>query len=188
MKVLTGALRGQRIAHKISPGLRPTSDKTRKAIFDILQGRVEGKAVLDLFSGTGALGIEALSGGAARAVFVEMDRLRAMKIEENLKRLGLAGKSAVMTADAQEAVKMLAKRAEIFDLVFLDPPYSKNLALTTLGVIEKLKIVNPDALIVAECHTKEKLPEAVGRLKSIKTKVYGDTQVSLYQAKQSYST
>lgn len=182
MKILTGSLRGQKIFnHKVSETLRPTSDKVRKAIFDALQGAVEEKNILDLFGGTGALGIEALSLGAGAVTIVEMDRLRSLKIEENLKRLGLSGKANVLTDDVFKALPRLERSNTYFDVIFLDPPYEKNLAQRTLEALGASRLAGPDTIVVAECHRRETLPKTAGRLQSLKAKTYGDTQVIFYK-------
>lgn len=181
MKILTGALRGKPILFKPNPRLRPTSDKTRKAIFDMLQGGLEEKNVLDLFSGTGSLGFEALSQGAARVTFVEMNRAQCDKIKENLVCLGLNGRAEVVNLDAVAAVGSFSRQKIYFDLVFLDPPYEKGLAERALLEISRSSVLGAQGWVILECGKREELPDPAGGLRKMKTKTYGDTKVLFYQ-------
>lgn len=182
MKILTGSLRGQRIAFHPSPDLRPTSDKARKAIFDMFQGEMEGKRVLDLFSGTGALGLEALSQGALHVVFVEHDRTRSREILENLKRLGLSERATVRREDAMEALRRMDDGEESYDFVFIDPPYDEGLASGAVRTIAALKLVPVGGFVLVECRKKMDLPEAFGELKLLRDKRYGQTKILIYRS------
>src|SRR3989338_6017652 len=127
MKILTGNLRGQTITFRPVRRLRPTADKTRKAIFDMLQGELVGKRILDLFSGTGALGIEALSSGADYVTFVELDRSQALSIEKSLSGLRQINRTKIIMGDSLKIVAELSEAGKKFNLVFLDPTYDKGL-------------------------------------------------------------
>jgi 16S rRNA (guanine966-N2)-methyltransferase len=182
VKILTGRLRGQTILFKPNPHLRPTSDKARKAIFDMLQGALEDKRVLDLFSGTGALGLEALSQGASHVTFVEQDAGQCKKIGENLERLGLTRSARVESGDAVEWLRKPARRQNVFDFVFMDPPYAALLALETLESISKAQVLAPGAFVVLECRKREDMPERCGDLVSVREKRYGQTKLTVYAA------
>ncbi|MGH7198214.1 MAG: 16S rRNA (guanine(966)-N(2))-methyltransferase RsmD [Candidatus Omnitrophota bacterium] len=181
MKILTGTLRGKAISFRPNPKLRPTSDKVRKAIFDMLQGGLEDKNVLDLFSGTGAIGFEALSQGAARVTFVEMNKAQCDKIRENLIGLGLADRAQVVNLDAVAAVGSFSRRDDHFDFIFLDPPYEKSLAERALTEISRSSLLDAQGWVILECGRREALPEEAGALKKVKMKRYGDTTVLFYQ-------
>lgn len=122
MRVIAGALKSRRLLSPRWPGLRPTSDRLRETLFDVLGERVAGAVVLDGFAGTGALGIEALSRGAATVVFVERDRRAAALIAANLERCGVGARSAIVTGPLPGALDRAAPRT--FDLILLDPPYA----------------------------------------------------------------
>lgn len=124
MRVIGGEARGRRLSAPELPGLRPTSDRVREAIFDIVQARglLAGAAVLDLFAGSGAMGIEALSRGAASCVFVDESRQALRAVEENLAAVGLAGHKTALVRS--EALSYLAGSGEEFSLAFVDPPYA----------------------------------------------------------------
>ena len=180
MKILTGSLRGKTIQFKPNPHLRPTADKVRKAIFDMLQGQLEGKNVLDLFSGTGALGMEALSGGAERATFVETDAMQCGKLKENLAALGLDERSFVIRLDAVAAIESFSRQGEFFDLIFLDPPYEKEWGKRTLEALSSSNVLHEGTFIISECNKREEIEKRLGRLRCVKTKAYGDTQIAVY--------
>ena len=180
MKILTGALRGHPILFKPNPHLRPTADKIRKAIFDMLRGSLEGARILDLFSGTGALGLEALSSGASFVTFVEMDEGQALTIEKNLEKLGLYEQGEVISSDALRAIEKFSNEDRQFDFVFMDPPYEEGLGLKALAALVQSKILSEEALIVFECRESETLPHP-DNLECAKDKVYGDTRIVIYR-------
>jgi 16S rRNA (guanine(966)-N(2))-methyltransferase RsmD len=180
VKILTGTLRGETISFSPNPHLRPTADKVRKAIFDILQGGVEGKNALDLFAGTGAMGLEALSNGAERVVFVEADTSQCRKIKDNLTRLKLGERAVVSNEPVEKVLSYFSGKSEYFDLIFLDPPYEKALGEKTLRQIADSHVLHEDTLVILECRKTEPIPGVVGDLKALKIKTYGDTKTLFY--------
>ncbi len=180
MKILTGRLRGRTISYKPKTFLRPTADKARKAIFDMLQGQFEGKKALDLFSGTGALGFEAFSQGAEHVTFVEIDRPQARAVQEDLKKLGFQEKAEIVIADAITAIQRFSREERKFDFVLLDPPYEQGLGERTLTELAKSKVLEKDALVIYECRESKDSPEIDG-FECIKDKVYGDTRILIYR-------
>ena len=177
MKILTGRLKGRNILFKENPYLRPTSDKARKAVFDMLQGALEGRSVLDLFSGTGALGLEALSQGATHVTFVESDRAQSKRIQENLARLDLAGSATVCQDDV---LGWLDGGNGPFDLIFMDPPYDTDLAVKALKKIERCGVLAKGGFVVVEGRYTEDVPEECGSLKTVRRKLYGQTKMTVY--------
>ena len=181
MKILTGRLRGQRIGFDPGLRLRPTADKARKAIFDMLQGAFERCRVLDLYSGTGALGFEALSQGALAVTFVEEDPARCRKIAENLKRWDLQAKAQVCEQDAMIWLEQNSTKKASYDFIFFDPPYSTDLADRTLSLISRGVVLQKDGFAVLECPGKRCMPESCGALQAVRQKRYGQTQVLIYR-------
>ncbi len=181
MKILTGNLCGRTIAFKPNRHLRPTSDKAKKAIFDMLQGQLKNKSVLDLFSGTGSLGFEALSQGADFVTFVEIEKSQAALIRSNSEKLGAAQRSEVIVGDVISVIKNLARDKKEFDFIFMDPPYDVGLGEKTLKAIFLSTIVKKDTLIVVESRDKETLPDLNENFMLIKNKTYGDTRIVIYQ-------
>jgi len=179
MRIIAGAFKGRRLA-PVKGRIRPTAAKVREAVFSILGPAVNGVRVLDLFAGTGALGIEALSRGAAEAVFVE-DHPEALKVlRRNLAALGLTDRTIVWPLPVIVALKKLAGRSERFGLAFLDPPYGGGDAAAALSALASLNLLQPGARVVVEHSRREILPEACGPLGRLEVRRYGDTQVAFY--------
>jgi 16S rRNA (guanine966-N2)-methyltransferase len=181
MRVIAGAFKGRRLA-PVRGRLRPTAAKVREAIFDILGEAVAEARVLDLFAGTGALGIEALSRGAAAAVFVE-DQPEALQVlRRNLASLDLNAQAQVLSLPVNTALKKLAAKGARFSLAFLDPPYGGGRAAGALAALAAAALLAPPAWVVVEHSRRESLPESVGGLSQRQLRRYGDTQVAFYLA------
>ena len=176
VRVSGGELRGFQLAEPGGARLRPTSALVREAVFNVLGGRVEGAAALDLFAGTGALGIEALSRGAARAVFVENHRGAARAIVQSLARAGLAERGTVVRGALPGA---LASLEGTFDLIFLDPPYDSERAAPTLAGAAPLLAAG--GAVVHEHRSRYNPPERPPGLALVERRVYGDTAVAFYE-------
>ncbi len=161
-----------------SPSLRPTSDRVKESIFNILQDKMEGRVVLDLFAGTGNLGIEALSRGAKRAVFVEKGRHAVRLIQRNLAQLELEERSETLAKDVSRAIGILSQRGECFDLVFMDPPYQKGLIQNTLMKLESHPIFENGSILVVEHNRREPLPHPLVGWDLIRQRRIGDTVLS----------
>ncbi len=183
MRIIAGEFKGRRLA-AVKGHIRPTSDKVREAIFNILGPAVLEARVLDLFAGTGALTLEALSRGAREAVLVEDQGAALGVLRRNLAALGLEDRTRVMPMPVQGALRKLAAQEEQFTLVFLDPPYERGLALETLATLQGSGLLFPEAKVVAEHSYRETLPEQVGRLKLSQGRRYGDTQVAFYEVRE----
>lgn len=160
---------------------RPTSDKVKGSIFNIIASIVFDSDVLDLFAGTGNLGIEALSRGARSAVFVDKNRECSQIINENLTHTKLAHKAEVLVMDVCNALSKLSQKGNQFDIVFLDPPYAKGLVDDTLACIASVDVIKPDTLIVAEHDAEDVVSEYIGTFKNFRQQKYGDTIISFYR-------
>jgi 16S rRNA (guanine966-N2)-methyltransferase len=183
MRIIAGEFRGRRLA-AVKGRIRPTSDRVREAIFNVLGPVVMEARVLDLFAGTGALSLEALSRGARNAVLVEDQGAALEVLRRNLAALGLENKVRVLPIPVQRALKKLAGQGEQFTLVFLDPPYERGLALKTLAALQSSGLLPPEAWIIAEHSQRETLPVQVGKLTLSQCRRYGDTQVAFYQVRE----
>jgi len=184
MRIISGKYKGRTI--KMPKGIRPTQDKVRKALFDIL-GNIEGLSFLELFAGSGAVGLEALSQGAKEAVFVEKDRKCTEKIKENLSALGLVELPAcrqagrVIELDVFKAIEQLNNQGRKFDIIFLDPPYYQELAKKALQTLSAYDILAPNGFVIIQHFKKDSLPEALGDLRLFKQAKYGDSVLSFYR-------
>ena len=170
---------GRRRGRRAEAGLRPTSSRVRLAIFSMLgPGGLGGLNVLDLYAGTGALGLEALSRGAESAEFVELNERRCREIKEAAEELGFGGVSTVRRGRCERVTMTLTNR---FDIVFIDPPYSDNPFAEVIGNLDKADILNPGATIFAEHSSRTELEDRYGRLQQTDSRRYGDTAVSTYR-------
>lgn len=179
MRVVAGELRSRRLLRP-PPGVRPTSDFVRESLFARL-GDLQDARVLDLFGGTGALSIEALSRGARDAVLVERSARALGVIRQNLETLGLVDRARVLRGDASSWVARLAAAGERFDVVFVDPPYDSDEAARALGAIGEVALLSPDGAVVLESakrHALSVLCERVPALALVDEWEYGDTLVS----------
>lgn len=178
MRIISGTSRGRRLATPKSQAIRPTSDRVKESIFNIIGELVEGKVVLDLFAGTGNLGIEALSRGAKRTLFVEKGRQAIRLIKRNLSQLGMEGQSEIIPKDVHRAIGILRERGESFDLILMDPPYGKGLISKTLTKLNSHRIYHEDSILVIEHDRRESLPNSTGGWNLIRQQRVGDTIIS----------
>ncbi len=180
MRVIAGIAKGRKLMVPKGRGIRPTADRAREALFSILGGRVEGARVLDLYAGSGSLGIEALSRGASLAVFIDDDRSSIQAIEENLGRADLREKAEVRQIKVGIALEWLRERGEVFDLIFLDPPYK--ISVTELReVFENLQdSLGAQGVAILEHSSRRSIPDIFGGLQRFLFKRYGDTALSFY--------
>ncbi len=177
MRVITGKARGARLKTLEGLTTRPTAEKAKEAIFSSLFDFVEGKNVLDLFAGSGQMGIEALSRGAKHATFVEQDKKAVQIVKENLENTKLEKQATVAMNDA---FAFLKSNFKIYDLVFLDPPYNKGLVVSALEMLSDEQAVADDGIIVCESDDKDVIPESVGCFKMYKQSYYSRTVISYF--------
>lgn len=163
---------------------RPTSDRVKESLFNIISEYIHGGNVLDLFAGSGSLGIEALSRGADSAVFADKSRECCAIIKENLIFTKYMEKSEVFFLGFTETLLKLAAKGKKFDIVFLDPPYNKNFIQETLKNLAKNDIIKDNGILVAEHHIDDLLPEYSGKLKLGRRQKYGDTAISIYKCEE----
>jgi 16S rRNA (guanine966-N2)-methyltransferase len=159
---------------------RPTSDRVKEALFNIISEKIAGSEVLDIFAGTGSLGIEALSRGAKRAVFIDKSPECCGVIKENTAHTKLTDRAEVYAAGFEYAVERLRRTGRKFDIVFLDPPYSKNFIQEALKIMTNNDIMVDNGIIAAEHRVSDKLPESIGGFEATGTRRYGDTAITFY--------
>ncbi len=177
MRVITGTARGRRLNELKGQETRPTTDKVKEAIFSAIQFDVAGSRVLDLFAGTGQLGIEALSRGAESAVFVDRRADAVKLVRDNLTLCGLADRAQVVCADAM--AHLAAVRGK-YDLVFLDPPYGEDLLERAIAHIARFDILAPHGIIVAESPVEKALPALSAPYGVYREYRYGKIKVTIY--------
>ncbi|MCP4650745.1 MAG: 16S rRNA (guanine(966)-N(2))-methyltransferase RsmD [PVC group bacterium] len=181
MRITSGTFKGRILKQPKSKDVRPTTEKVRKAIFDVLSDFIVDKQVLDLFSGSGALGCEALSRGASGVTFIEKKRECVKVIKDNLSILNADKKYKIIEKDVLSAFKILQKKGLKFSVIIADPPYYGGLAKKCLLEICNYDILNPPTIIIIEHYKKDELPEQVGNYALWQLKKYGDTFVSFFK-------
>lgn len=176
MRIITGSARGRKLITLEGMEVRPTPDKIKESLFNIIQFYIEGRNFLDLFAGSGQIGLEALSRGAKMAVFVDASKKSIGVIEENIETCGFQNQSKVVNADS---VMYIKRSPDKFDVAFLDPPYRKGLIEEALPfVAEKM---NPGGTIICEHPIDEEVPEEAGSFKKLKDYKYGKIILTTYR-------
>jgi 16S rRNA (guanine966-N2)-methyltransferase len=181
MRVVSGDLKGRILKAVPGTSTRPTTDKVKESLFNMIGPYFTGGLGLDLFAGSGGLGIEALSRGLEKVIFVDREGKAIQIINENLKSCGLEEKAEVYRNDAARALKAIQKRNLVFNYIFLDPPYKKQQLVKLLEIIENEKLINEDGLIVCEHASDIQLPEKIGILRQTRNEKYGIIGITLYK-------
>ena len=176
MRVITGSARGRRLKELTGMETRPTTDKVKESLFSIIQFDIEGRRVLDLFAGTGQLGIEALSRGAASAVFIDRRADAVRLVKDNLELCGLSDRASVRCGDAMSYLRS----GEKFDLIFLDPPYAAGLLGPALEEIARVDICREHGLLVAESALETALPALAPPYTLYREYRYGKIKLTVY--------
>ena len=181
MKIIAGMWKGIFLKHPPPELSRPTQERVKKSLFDILGPRIQEGEVLDLFAGSGSLGIEALSRGAKEVIFVEWNSLCMKLLKENLEKLRARKKAVCFEENVLKAIGKLAREKRTFDLIFMDPPYNKEVTIKCLRSIGKYDILNPNAILVIRHSRKESLPPEADDLNLWRQEHYGQTLLSFYR-------
>jgi 16S rRNA (guanine966-N2)-methyltransferase len=181
MRITGGQAKGRVLASLKGWNIRPTSDRVREAIFNLIGQDVTGFKILDLFAGTGSLGIEALSRGASRVLFIDNSLQSIKLIKKNLARSGYEPLGFVWKKDLTKGLPLRHPMLkEKFDLIFVDPPYEKEMIPPLLGELSDRDFLGSPAIAVAESFKTETLPEVLGKLQMVKSRIYGETKISIY--------
>lgn len=175
MRIIAGKFKGRRLVTFQGYSIRPVLDKIKGSIFNTLGSEIVDKEVLDLFCGTGALGIEALSRGAKKVVFVDQSPKSLNLVRRNLKNLNLQTNAGLIKLPAEVALKKFHTRNKKFDLIFVDPPFLSGQAEKNLILIDELDILNEKGIVILRCHKKEELISDLQKLVLLKRKKIGDS-------------
>lgn len=177
MRIITGIAKGRIIKAPEGKNTRPTSDRVKQALFNIISKEIYGSKVLDLFSGTGNLGLEALSRGAEFCTFVENNNATYKILSSNIENLGFLSKSELYKGDAFNVLKILKKANKKYDIIFLDPPYSMELVEKSIKEISELMLLEEGGIIVSECDENDIIPERINDIKIFRSEKYGRTKI-----------
>lgn len=178
MRVITGTARGRRLGELAGTDTRPTYDRVKEGIFNIIQFEIEGRRVLDLFAGTGQLGIECLSRGAEHCTFVDQRRDAVRLVRDNLARCDLDQRATVIQGDAIGYLRGVRER---YHLIFLDPPYDSGLLESALKKLSMIDILADNGIIICESRAEKQLPDLPEPFRKSKDYRYGKTKVTLYR-------
>ncbi len=184
MRIIGGTAGGRKLTPPRGKRVRPTSDRVKEALFNILAsllGTLSDCRVLDLFAGTGNLGIEALSRGAAEAVFVDNHRESVALVTRNLRSLGFIERSRVIDKEVLVALRVLEKDGASFRLIFLDPPYREGIAIEVLDRLASSPLLDESSVVVVESATGEAIPACFGALREFDRRIYGDTSLAFFR-------
>jgi 16S rRNA (guanine966-N2)-methyltransferase len=184
VRVIAGSAKGRRLATILTLALRPTPDRVREALFNILGAQIDGAAILDLFAGSGAVGLEALSRAARMAMFVEIHAPACRLIEKNLRLCGLYEHAAVWRDDVLKVLPALKKQGQRFDVIFLDPPYRATLVEDALQQLGDGRLLSQGGQVIAEHFFKRELLERYGRLHRVRLARFGDVALSFYRTEE----
>jgi 16S rRNA (guanine966-N2)-methyltransferase len=186
MRIIAGKYRSRIIKMPKGIKVRPTKDRIREALFNIIGESIFGARVLDAFAGSGAFGIEALSRGAERVIFVDKEKKCIKTIRDNLRTLKIGVNNNIMIwgMDVFKAFANLERKKEKFDVILLDPPYYKDMVKKSLIILNHHDILRPNCIIVAEHYKKDILPREFPNITSCRTSCYGDIFLTFYKAKE----
>jgi len=180
MRIISGIYKGRIIEGASLDGTRPTMDRVKEAIFSMIQNKVEGSICLDLFAGSGSLGIEALSNGASSVYFIDKNKKACQTIKRNFDKLNITDNIYLINDDYKKALSFLSKKGVKFDIVFLDPPYNLDVIKDILIYLSEHDILNDNGLVICE-HTNFELEDNYGKLSLIKNRHYGVAKVKIYE-------
>ncbi|MCK5535049.1 16S rRNA (guanine(966)-N(2))-methyltransferase RsmD [bacterium] len=180
IRIIGGIARGRKLKSPSSFSTRPLLGRVKKSLFDILSPYIKDSYFLDLYGGVGSVGVEALSRGARKAVFVENDSDCISLIKENLAKCGFEDKAEIYQGDVLGGLAFLLSE-EKFDLVFVGPPYNLNLLEKTIKIIDETKILKGKGLVIGQHHFKEVIPQKIGNLGMFRQKKYGDMRLSFFK-------
>ena len=180
MKVISGKLKGRKIEGYDIEGTRPTMDRVKESLFGSIQNYIDNSIVLDLFAGSGNLGIEAISNGSLKCYFVDNNKKCIKTIQDNIKQFGIEDNSVVIQNDYRNALQYFYHNDVKFDIIFVDPPYQYKLMNEILELVSNYNLLNDNGIIVLE-YSFDKLEEDIEGYSLLKYKKYGDKYISIYQ-------
>jgi len=182
VRIISGSARGKRLSPLSGSDIRPTPDRVREALFSMLASRLgsfEGLRVLDLFAGSGALALEALSRGAETAFLVDQGAQAARVIPANIRACAMESRATFLRSGVLQALPRL-QGGQVFDLIILDPPYGQELVAPVLVAVAKLGLLAPEGLVCAETDRRDPLPDTIGTLERVVLRQYGSTTIHLF--------
>ena len=184
MRVISGKARGLKLNTPKNDDVRPTTDRVKESLFNMINSYIMDSDILDLFAGTGSLGIECLSRGANQCIFVDNSKESINIVKSNIKKARVENESIVLNLDFKSAINSLSSKNKQFDVIFMDPPYYKNMFSDALSAVDNNNLLKEDGIIVVEHDTVDKFPDNMGRLYKSREKKYGNTTLTFYKMEE----
>lgn len=184
MRIIAGKARGRKLLSPEGMGTRPTLDRIKESIFNIIQGKVSGAKVIDVFAGTGSLGLEAASRGAEKCYLIDKGDVTFSLLKQNIENLKFEDCCEAFRLDSYEALRRFSNNGEIFDLIFIDPPYCKEMIPEAVELITKGNLLKEDGLIVTKIDTIEEIYKGNGIINLYDVRKYGNTTVCFYDFRE----
>lgn len=181
MRIISGRARGRKILSPESLETRPTLDRVKEAMFSTIQNYILDAVVIDVFAGTGSLGLEAASRGAHEVYLVDKSNVTYPLLKQNVENLKFNDFCHTLNMDAYEALRSLSKKGKVFDLIFIDPPYCREMIPEAMKIIKDDNMLTEDGIIVTKIDSIEEIYEGYDNIKLIKSKKYGNTTVCFYK-------
>ena len=181
MRIIAGKAKGRKLIPPATMETRPTLDRVKEAMFSIILGYIPDAVAIDVFAGTGSLGLEAASRGAKEVYLVDKSPITFPLLKENVENLKFSDFCFPLNMDSYEALRNFAKKGKIFDLIFIDPPYCKEMIPEAMKIIKENNLLQEDGLIVTKIDSIEEIYEGYEDIKLIKSRKYGNTTVCLYK-------
>lgn len=191
MRIIAGTRRGRKLLSPLNEGretltgdvhaTRPTLDRVKEAMFNIIQNKIWKRTVLDLFAGTGSLGLEAASRGASSVILVDYFKETFDLLNKNIKNLDFNENCRALFMDYMAALEKFRKENRVFDIIFIDPPYLNDMIQPAMDFIEKNSMLTPEGIIVTKYDVREKVSEGSGRIIKVLERKYGNTVIAIYQ-------
>ena len=180
MRIISGKARGRKLIPPATMETRPTLDRVKESMFSIIQGYILDSEVLDVFAGTGSLGLEAASRGAKEVYLIDKSNTTFPLLKENIENLKFQDFCIPLNLDSYDALNMLAKKGKVFDIIFIDPPYCKEMIPKAMEIIKENKMLKENGIIVTKIDSIEEIYEGYKDIKLYKSKKYGNTTVCIY--------
>ncbi|MBK5240708.1 16S rRNA (guanine(966)-N(2))-methyltransferase RsmD [Clostridium sp.] len=184
MRIIAGSARGRRLLSPIGMGTRPTLDRIKESMFSIIQNKTRGSVVVDMFSGTGSLGLEAISRGAAMCYLIDMGDTTFEMLQKNVDNLKFNDKCKCLKGDTYKYMQQFADEKVVFDLIFIDPPYAKDMIPPAIEIIATNGLLSKDGLIVCKIDSSEEIYQGDSIINLSDLRKYGNTTVLIYEYKE----
>ena len=184
MRIIAGSARGRKILSPVGMGTRPTLDRIKEAMFNIIQSRVRSAIVVDMFSGTGSLGLEAASRGATKCYLIDMGDTTFEMLQNNVNNLKFNDKCQCLKGDTYKYMEQFANEGIVFDLIFIDPPYAKDMIPPAIEIISKNNLLSKEGLIVCKIDSSEEIYQGNCIIHLSDSRKYGNTTVLFYKYKE----